>query len=513
LNKNNSKPILDFLTLTALIIFLPFIGNINAGTYYVDSKRGDDKLAGTSNKEAWNSIAKINSFLFLPGDSILFRSDCVWREELRISSHGSEKKPIVIGSYGEGRSPKIMGSTCLKSWKRIDSRIWESKLVNDVGWIWFLFKNDEIIWGHKRDDIFHLSNNFDFTFDSTSILIYSETNPNNADLEIEASIRDFGIISGWYQEAKNHIQINNIEICFTKNSNLRSVGSTNWKVESIISHHSGAIDETDGQGIQFEGSNSVFSSNKIYENGQHGIFLSSFGNANVNRNIIEKNEVFNNYHSGIDLMNDGGDEISHRETIIRQNLVYDENTFIGNEVGIQTLGINNGKVLNVRIHHNILVNVNGLGISVVTNSDSIFIHNNTVFETSSACINVDNDYFHAEVFNNIGINNKYYAPLFVHNCLNKKVDYNIWNSDKISWIFIDGEYPKTWLEYINKYNFDKNGDSNKINIKIEGILPILKAEETFEVLIGKYLGYDVDYYGKIKQSIPFIGAVDYKSQN
>jgi hypothetical protein len=42
-------------------------------TYYVDSENGDDNVNGLSPETAWQTIAKVNSIDFNPGDSILFR--------------------------------------------------------------------------------------------------------------------------------------------------------------------------------------------------------------------------------------------------------------------------------------------------------------------------------------------------------------------------------------------------------------------------------------------------------
>jgi predicted porin len=45
----------------------------NAATYYVDSARGKDVNSGLSQRAAWQSLDKVNSSRFQPGDRILFR--------------------------------------------------------------------------------------------------------------------------------------------------------------------------------------------------------------------------------------------------------------------------------------------------------------------------------------------------------------------------------------------------------------------------------------------------------
>lgn len=81
----------------------------SATTYYV-SPSGDDNNPGTSQSEAWKTIAKVNSMSFIPGDSILFERGGVWNETLVISSSGFEENPIVFGTYGSGEKPTIDGS-------------------------------------------------------------------------------------------------------------------------------------------------------------------------------------------------------------------------------------------------------------------------------------------------------------------------------------------------------------------------------------------------------------------
>ena len=53
--------------------------------YYVKSK-GDDNNTGLSDGQAWSTIAKVNASSFLPGDTIFFNKDDIWRETLIIPS-------------------------------------------------------------------------------------------------------------------------------------------------------------------------------------------------------------------------------------------------------------------------------------------------------------------------------------------------------------------------------------------------------------------------------------------
>ena len=58
-----------------------------AGTvYYIDATNGNDSNNGTSPTTAWNTISKVNSSIFIPGDSIKFKCGEEWREQLNIPS-------------------------------------------------------------------------------------------------------------------------------------------------------------------------------------------------------------------------------------------------------------------------------------------------------------------------------------------------------------------------------------------------------------------------------------------
>lgn len=76
--------------------------------YYVDSENGSDTNNGTSEATAFETIEKINSIEFQPGDQILFKCGGTWTGALMPKGSGEEGNPITIGSYGEGPKPVLM---------------------------------------------------------------------------------------------------------------------------------------------------------------------------------------------------------------------------------------------------------------------------------------------------------------------------------------------------------------------------------------------------------------------
>ncbi len=79
-----------------------YSGNI----YYVNST-GNNKNDGKSANTAWQTLEKVNSVNFGPGDTILFKRGGTWYGTLNISNKGYSANPITFGAYGEGERPKV----------------------------------------------------------------------------------------------------------------------------------------------------------------------------------------------------------------------------------------------------------------------------------------------------------------------------------------------------------------------------------------------------------------------
>jgi hypothetical protein len=76
-------------------------------TYYVNSHTGRDSNPGTSADSAWQSLDKMNSHIFSPGDSLLLARGSQWNGQLLPKGSGYTGLPIYIGSYGSGTRPRI----------------------------------------------------------------------------------------------------------------------------------------------------------------------------------------------------------------------------------------------------------------------------------------------------------------------------------------------------------------------------------------------------------------------
>ena len=90
-----------------IILMIAVSGMASATTYYVSSSSGNDANGGTSSLTAWQTIAKVNSQTFLPGDSILFRRGDIWNESLVAPSSGTAGNPVAFDAYGTGPAPNF----------------------------------------------------------------------------------------------------------------------------------------------------------------------------------------------------------------------------------------------------------------------------------------------------------------------------------------------------------------------------------------------------------------------
>ena len=102
----------------SVLLFILLAMPLSATTYYVDCS-GSDSQNGTSTTTAWQTISKVNDSFFSPGDKVLFKAGCTWREQLSVPSSGVAGDPITFSAYGMGPSPIISGADLLTSWTNV----------------------------------------------------------------------------------------------------------------------------------------------------------------------------------------------------------------------------------------------------------------------------------------------------------------------------------------------------------------------------------------------------------
>lgn len=110
LSVTNSISISSTKHCSLLILWLLAISSSVFGTnYYVDASNGNDNNSGLNLSTSWKSLDKVNQTDFLPGDSVLFKRNCVWDGTLFIRNAGNLSEFIVFSSYGTGNKPLING--------------------------------------------------------------------------------------------------------------------------------------------------------------------------------------------------------------------------------------------------------------------------------------------------------------------------------------------------------------------------------------------------------------------
>jgi hypothetical protein len=108
-------------------LFFILIGSMQGYSIsYFISNAGNDSNDGTTTETPWQTLAKVDSRTFFPGDQILFKCGDTFYGSLTISSSGSAGNPITFGAYGIGENPVITGFTSVTTWTDLGSNIWES---------------------------------------------------------------------------------------------------------------------------------------------------------------------------------------------------------------------------------------------------------------------------------------------------------------------------------------------------------------------------------------------------
>lgn len=163
--------------------------------YYIDriNGRGD----GLSPQ---NPRADYRDLSLLPGDKVLFRRGTVMRERL-ITTCGENGNPIVYGAYGEGESPRFIGSVDLcrrVDWEPVRPNIWRCVNRPETEACNFIY-NDGASCGTLRWSMEELSAQGDF-FDECygfsakkqpcrgELYLWSEKNPAEFYKSIECAV-------------------------------------------------------------------------------------------------------------------------------------------------------------------------------------------------------------------------------------------------------------------------------------------------------------------------------------
>jgi len=293
----------------------------SAATYYVDSAGGNDNNEGTSATTAWRSLAKVNSFRFSPGDTLLLRRGGRWREQLKFPSSGAANQPILIDAFGEGELPVISGADLVDpaSWiQRQDSppNVWQTAVPVQPNVVLF-----DGVKGHKQSSLAQLSAPLDWFSDSQALYVFSPANPASSFVHsgIERGVRPTGVnLAGLsYVSIKNvaviganaapyaegagiwaitihlqgptpaNLEITNVSVSNGAGDGIHIENAEHCRVDSSLVH------DNDGAGIELYHSNGKFpvtsgsiTNNQVHHNAFNGIFVVGCPRAERCRSVV-----------------------------------------------------------------------------------------------------------------------------------------------------------------------------------------------------------------------------------
>ena len=75
---------------------------------------------GTSVGTPWQTIAKLNTVTYAPGDTVFFKRSDIFPGNIIVNQGGTSSSPVVFTAYGIGDSPVIMGSEDVTGWTAIE---------------------------------------------------------------------------------------------------------------------------------------------------------------------------------------------------------------------------------------------------------------------------------------------------------------------------------------------------------------------------------------------------------
>lgn len=202
----------SYLIAMGIMMFLLCPSMLLATEYYV-STLGNDSNSGLSSSSAWQTLNKVNSFPFVPGDIVRFERGGVWREQL-IPQSGDIGGYITYTSYGSGNKPLLLGSVkrnAITDWTQFKNNQWTSTTAfpAEVGNI--VFNNGEA-WGIKVWDGYDLDQQNEFFYNTNiqKVRIYSPQNPATIYSSIEVALTRHIIEISW----KSYIIIDGLHLAY-----------------------------------------------------------------------------------------------------------------------------------------------------------------------------------------------------------------------------------------------------------------------------------------------------------
>ena len=163
--------------------------------FYVDSAKGEDEAAGTSEAAPWRTLDRVNRAELIGGDTVRFACGGLWRGQLKPRSGRADAR-ITYTSYGSGPKPILQGSVDYSradQWEQAGPGVWATlpgrgeRPDLDVG---ILILDHGRKWGVKKWSRADLKAPLDYWYDAASkrVFVACDANPAERFKSIELAL-------------------------------------------------------------------------------------------------------------------------------------------------------------------------------------------------------------------------------------------------------------------------------------------------------------------------------------
>lgn len=409
-----------------------------AVTYYI-SPLGNNLNSGTSVTQPWQTIIKINNKNF-KGDTILFLGGSTFTGSMGFTSSdiGTPTKPIVIGSYGNGRAIISSGDSYGVSVSnaggfKIKNLIFKGsgRTVNiQSGILFYLDKDfttlsyikiDSVeVYGYKYSGIIIGSWKLSSSFNDISVTNSISHDNGKAGISTYAQAyyvhknvyigynkvyNNSGIAEDTLGNSGNGIVLGNvdgaiIEYCTVYNNGwlhlspsggpvgIWAYASNNVTIQYNESHHNKTGTTKDGCGFDFDGgcTNSVLQYNYSHDNDGAGYLMANYLGAPLTKNIIiryniSENDSRKNDYGAIHIYAPAT-QAGFQMIEIYNNTIYISPNSNGNNS--KAFFIRSGKLSDLNVRNNIFQTTGGIQLLKLGSTAGCTFQGNNYWSTGSA---------------------------------------------------------------------------------------------------------------------------------
>lgn len=369
---------------------------------------------------------------------------------------GLEGKPISIKA-GPGELPKIYASALVTTWGDLGGNQWSAARSNAPDQVWFINMDSSVSWGKSESALIDVDEEYDYYYDSNVLYCYSTTDPDTAYAGIEAGDNGYCIA----ETSISYIVIDGLDLAFGNMGGIKAYSGGYWDIKNNDIHHFGPKGGTYADNVLLRDIvGCTVSNNAIHNAGTHGVYvLVNSAEGNNSGNIVEKNKIYDCYHTHVDVMQLDG---SLDGTIIRHNLLYNTSAYdlscTNNHIYISAATT----CTNTYIYGNVMYNICTSGIKVAAKSNGVYIYGNVIgnqlsgyLEYSSGLYIDGADISDIEIKNNIFLDGDNGCVIITDNTDIAAMDYNLfYRTDSGNLIYmVDTFYTSaTWSDYRTAYS-------------------------------------------------------------